>query len=200
MLSLSLALHKCAKNTSINLWNAYYFDFFSYAYSFLRSFLRNILDASYFRTGYGENLISRRHKLLKLLHKSYLISYNELMDISMTINYKTINKEKQYATKNAIILKKIYLDFPVFHHLCIFSWVVVTINRKLVAVQQSEFTNNVSFFQNLPTQHFFLWNICIELSYPCCILLRLHKKSYHCTEKRKIVLEILPYSPLNVKH
>ena len=85
MLSLSLALHKCAKNTSINLWNAYYFDFFSYAYSFLRSFLRNILDASYFRTGYGENLISRRHKLLKLLHKSYLISYNELMDISMTI-------------------------------------------------------------------------------------------------------------------
>ena len=85
VLSLSLALHKCAKNTSINLWNAYYFDFFSYAYSFLRSFLRNILDASYFRTGYGENLISRRHKLLKLLHKSYLISYNELMDISMTI-------------------------------------------------------------------------------------------------------------------
>ena len=35
--------------------------------------------------GTGENLISRRHKLLKLLQKSYLISDNELMDISMTI-------------------------------------------------------------------------------------------------------------------
>ena len=111
MLSLSLALHKCAKNTSINLWNAYYFDFFSYAYSFLRSFLRNILDASYFRTGYGENLISRRHKLLKRLQKSYLISYNELMDISMTIWFyisipDAIYLKTIYATNNIIILIK----------------------------------------------------------------------------------------------
>ena len=100
MLSLSLALHKCAKNTSINLWNAYYFDFFSYAYSFLRSFLRNILDASYFRTGYGENLISRRHKLLKLLQKSYLISYNGLMDISMTICFYIIRISKLSINTN----------------------------------------------------------------------------------------------------
>ena len=35
--------------------------------------------------GTGKNLISRRHKLLKRLQKSYLISYNGLMDISMTI-------------------------------------------------------------------------------------------------------------------
>ena len=113
MLSLSLALHKCAKNTSINLWNAYYFDFFSYAYSFLRSFLRNILDASYFRTGYGENLISRRHKLLKLLHKSYLISYNELMDISMTIiriSKLSINRKNMQQTMS-LFLKNL-LGFP----------------------------------------------------------------------------------------
>ena len=111
MLSLSLALHKCAKNTSINLWNAYYFDFLFYAYSYLRSFLRNILDASNFRTGYGgkfnftqtETPKTPTKKLSHKLQWTYVYKYDNLF--LHNTNFKIINK-KQYATNNVIILKK----------------------------------------------------------------------------------------------
>ena len=61
--------------------------------------------------GTGKNLISRRHKLLKHLQKSYLISYNEVMDISMTIWFyisipDAIYLKTIYATNNIIILIK----------------------------------------------------------------------------------------------